>query len=90
MKLPPFRDGPTLRTLSGPNLVRIELGEFVDGFFEAHAWAEGPPGEAIANAWAILDSARIAIEKSGVPPPVGVALAIDTALQVLGEAMRNK
>ena len=47
-------------TASGPNIVRIQI--HLNG--ECLAWTEGTPEEAEATAAAILDSVRLAREKT--------------------------
>lgn len=51
---------PYIITFSGPNVVRIEV--HANG--KCLAWTEGTPEEAELTAAAILDSARLALEKA--------------------------
>lgn len=64
---------PHIVTLSGPGVVRVEM--HLDGDDQIH-WTEATPLAAVGTAWAILDSARRALEKSGVHVPSEVLMAL--------------
>lgn len=69
---------PHLVTMSGPGVVRLELHTS-----KGAAFVEGDVGQAIGNAWCILDSAARAAEKAGQPFPLMARLA----LSLLGKAV---
>ncbi len=76
---------PLLVTLSGPDVVRVEVypGGHGQGVF-----VEGSPEGAEANAWCLLDSIRLAYDKAGRSVPLRIRAAL-AALRTPAELVRR-
>lgn len=74
---------PHLLTMSGANRVRLEIHAG-----SSACWVEGPPEQALGNAWCILDSAKKAFLKAEKSVPSELTAALEAlskwALPVVG------